>query len=149
LLRDLKTKKLPPVHPGEILLHDFIEPLGLSQSALAKAVGVTPIRINHIVRGQRSITADTALRLSRYFGTRPGWWLDLQSHYDLQIAADQVEERIARTVSRCPLLPFLKLQPRDSRMDQSHPRSRPHAGATKYVLRTEQGLGAVAGGHRS
>ena len=101
----MKTKKLPPVHPGEILLHDFMEPLGLTQSALARALGVTPIRINHIVRGQRSITADTALRLSRYFATRPGWWLDLQSHYDLQIAADQTEEHIARTVRRCPLLP--------------------------------------------
>jgi addiction module HigA family antidote len=102
----MKTKKLPPVHPGEILLHDFLEPLGLSQSALAKAIGVTPIRINQIVRGQRSVTADTALRLSRYFGTRPGWWLDLQSHYDLQVATDKVQERIARTVNRCPLLPL-------------------------------------------
>lgn len=101
----MKTKKLPSVHPGEILLHDFMEPLGLSQSALAQAIGVTPIRINHIVRGQRAVTADTALRLSRYFGTRPAWWLDLQSHYDLQIAADETEARIAQTVSRCPLLP--------------------------------------------
>ena len=101
----MKTRKLPPIHPGEILLHDFMEPLGLSQSALARALGVTPIRINHIVRGQRAITADTALRLSRYFGTRPAWWLDLQTHYDLQIAADEGEHRIARTVSRCPLLP--------------------------------------------
>ena len=102
----MKTKKLPPVHPGEILLHDFMEPLGLTQTALAKAIGVTPIRINHIVRGQRSITADTALRLSRYFGTRPAWWLDLQSHFDLEVAADEAEARIARTVSRCPLLPL-------------------------------------------
>ena len=101
----MKTRKLPPIHPGEILLHDFMEPLGLSQSALARAHGVTPIRVNHIVRGQRAITADTALRLSRYFGTRPAWWLDLQSHYDLQIAADEAKDRIARTVSRCPLLP--------------------------------------------
>ena len=104
----MKTKKLPPVHPGEILLHDFMEPLGLSQTALAKALGVTPIRINHIVRGQRSITADTALRLSRYFGTRPAWWLDLQSHYDLEVAADEVEKEIARTVRPCPLLPGSK-----------------------------------------
>jgi addiction module HigA family antidote len=107
----MKTKKLPPVHPGEILLHDFMEPLGLSQTALAKALGVTPIRINHIVRGQRSITADTALRLSRYFGTRPTWWLDLQSHYDLEVTADQTEERIARTVSRCSLLPLPETVP--------------------------------------
>lgn len=102
----MKTKKLPPVHPGEILLHDFMEPLALSQSALARAIGVTPIRVNQIVRSQRSITADTALRLSRYFGTRPAWWLDLQSHYDLEVAADQSEERIARSVSPCPFLPL-------------------------------------------
>lgn len=101
----MKTKKLPPVHPGEILLHDFMEPLGLTQYALAKALGVTPIRVSQIVRGQRAITADTALRLSRYFGTRPDWWLDLQSHHDLELAADRAEARIARTVKPCPLLP--------------------------------------------
>src|SRR5437016_10079673 len=101
----MKTKKLEPVHPGEILFKDFLEPLGLSQYAVAKAIGVTPMRVNQIVRGERSITADTALRLSRYFGTRPGWWLDLQSHYDLQKAADETEERIAHTIQRCPLLP--------------------------------------------
>jgi addiction module HigA family antidote len=100
----MKTKKLPPVHPGEILLKDFMEPLGLTQYALAKAIGVTPIRISQIARGKRAITADTALRLSRYFGTRPGWWLDLQTHYDLELAADELEEHIARTVKRCPSL---------------------------------------------
>ncbi len=102
----MKTKKLPPVHPGEILLNDFMEPLGLSQSALAEAIGVTPMRVSQIVRGQRAVTADTALRLSRYFGTRPGWWLDLQSFYDLEVAADELEARIARTVKRCSLLPL-------------------------------------------
>lgn len=100
-----KQKKLRPVHPGEILLHDFMEPLQLTQNALAKALKVTPIRINQIVRGRRSISADTALRLSRYFGTRPGWWMDLQSHYDLEIASDKTVRRIAQTVSRCHLLP--------------------------------------------
>jgi addiction module HigA family antidote len=102
----MKTKKLPPVHPGEILLHDFMEPLGLSQYALARAIDVTPMRVSQIVRGQRAVTADTALRLSRYFGTRPGWWLDLQSFYDLEVAADKVEARIARTVKPCSLLPL-------------------------------------------
>ena len=101
----MKTKKIRPVHPGEILLHDFMEPLNLSQYALAKAIVVTPIRVSQIVRGQRGITADTALRLSRYFGTRPGWWLDLQTHYDLETAADKLEARIARTVKPCSLLP--------------------------------------------
>jgi antitoxin HigA-1 len=97
-------RKLPPVHPGEILLHDFIEPLGLTQSALAKAIGVTPIRISQIVRGQRAITADTALRLSRYFSTRPGWWLDLQTFYDLEVASDQIEARIIRNIKPCSLM---------------------------------------------
>ncbi len=101
----MKRTKLRPVHPGEILQHDFMEPLGLTQYALAKAIGVTPIRISQIVRGQRAITADTALRLSRYFGTRPGWWLDLQTRYDLDLATDQLEEQIARTVKPCPRLP--------------------------------------------
>jgi addiction module HigA family antidote len=96
----MKTKKLPPVHPGEILLHDFMEPLGLSQYALAKALGVTPMRVSQIVRGQRAITVDTALRLARYFGTRPGWWLDLQTYYDLELAADDLELHISRTLSR-------------------------------------------------
>jgi addiction module HigA family antidote len=101
----MKTKKLPPVHPGEILLHDFMEPLGLSQYALAKAIGVTPMRVSQIVRGQRAITVDTALRLSRYFGTRAGWWLDLQTHHDLELAADDLEVRIARIVKPCKLRP--------------------------------------------
>ena len=107
----MKTKKLPPVHPGEILFHDFMKPLGLTQHALAKAIGVTPIRISQVVRGQRSITADTALRLSRYFGTRPGWWLDLQSHYDLETATDALEVRIARSVKPCALPPTVEPVP--------------------------------------
>src|ERR1700722_2649263 len=99
----MKTKKIAPVHPGEILFHDFMEPLGLSQYALAKALGVTPMRVSQIVRGHRAITVDTALRLSRYFGTRPGWWLDLQTYYDLENAADDLERLIARTVKPCKL----------------------------------------------
>jgi addiction module HigA family antidote len=99
-------KKLPPVHPGEILLHEFIEPLGLSQNALARAIGVAPIRVSQIVRGQRAVTADTALRLSRYFGTRPGWWMDLQTHFDLETTADRLEARISRAVKPCSLLPM-------------------------------------------
>ncbi|MBN8247387.1 MAG: HigA family addiction module antidote protein [Verrucomicrobia bacterium] len=80
-----------------------MEPLRLSQNALAKAVDVTPMRISQIVRVER---ADTALRLSRCLGTRAEWWLDLQSHHDLQIAADDLEESIARTVKRCALKPL-------------------------------------------
>ena len=74
----MKIRKIAPIHPGEILLHDFMTPLGLSQYALAKALRVTPMCVSQIVRGQRAVTADTALRLSPYFGTRPGWWLDLR-----------------------------------------------------------------------
>lgn len=107
----MKTKKIDPVHPGEILLHDFMEPLNLSQYALAKAIGVTPMRVSQIVRGQRAVTADTALRLSRYFGTRPAWWMDLQTHYDLETAADKLEARIARAVRPCSLRPLPAFEP--------------------------------------
>ena len=102
----MKTSKITPVHPGEILSGDFLEPLGLSRYALAKALGVPALRISQIVRGQRAITADTALRLSRYFGTRPEWWLDLQTHYDLELARDAAAARIARTVT-----PRVQMQP--------------------------------------
>jgi addiction module HigA family antidote len=105
IIKNMKTKKLAPVHPGEVLLHDFMEPLGLSQYALAKAIGVRPMRVSQIVRGKRAVTADTALRLSRYFGTRPAWWLDIQSHYDLEMTADKLEARIARDIKPCPLRP--------------------------------------------
>jgi addiction module HigA family antidote len=104
-----KPAKIPPTHPGETLVHDFLEPLGLSQNALAKAIGVTPIRVSQIVRGQRAVTADTALRLARYFGTRADWRLDLQSHHDLELARDAHDARIQRTVARCPLLPAAEL----------------------------------------
>ena len=100
----MKTNQLPPVHPGEVLLHDFMEPLALTQNALAKAIGVTAMRVSEIVRGQRGVTADTALRLSRYFGTRPAWWLDLQNHFDLAVAADELEAKIAR-IKPCALRP--------------------------------------------
>jgi len=105
----MKPKKIAPVHPGEILLHDFMEPLGLSQYALAKAIGVTPMRVSQIVRGRRAVTADTALRLSRYFGTRPDWWLDLQTHYALETAADELQAGIARAVKPCTLQPIPEL----------------------------------------
>ena len=80
-----------------------MEPLGLSQSALARAIGTTPMRVSQIVRGQRAITADTALRLAQYFGTRAGWWLDLQSRYDLAIVADKLQSQIARDIKPCTL----------------------------------------------
>ena len=79
-----KDKYLPPIHPGEILQTEFLEPLGLSQNRLAREIGVPPRRINEIVHGKRAITADTALRLSRFFGTTAQLWLNLQSHYELE-----------------------------------------------------------------
>jgi len=91
-------KKLPPVHPGEILLEEFMKPLGLSQTRLGRDLGVSPRRINEIVHGKRSVTADTALRLSRYFGTSAEFWLGLQADYDLDTASDRLGERIQREV---------------------------------------------------
>jgi addiction module HigA family antidote len=82
------TDKLPPIHPGEILREDFMLPLGLSSNALARAIGVTPARINEIVRERRGITAETALRLARYFGTSVDLWMNLQQRYDLERAKD-------------------------------------------------------------
>ena len=79
--------KLEPIHPGEVLKCDFMEPLGLSATALAKAVGVTPARINEIVRGRRGITAETALRLAKYFDTDAWSWMNLQTRYELECAA--------------------------------------------------------------
>lgn len=81
-------KKLDPIHPGEVLNEDFIGPFGITQNRLAVAIGVSPRRINEIVHGGRRITADTALRLARYFGTTPGFWINLQSHHDLEVEAD-------------------------------------------------------------
>jgi addiction module HigA family antidote len=91
-------KKLPPVHPGEILLEEFMKPLGLSQTRLGRDLVVSPRRINEIVHGKRSVTANTALRVSRYFGTTPGFWLGLQADYDLDTATDRLAERIEREV---------------------------------------------------
>jgi antitoxin HigA-1 len=81
---------MPPVHPGEILLEEFLQPLGVSQYQLAKAIDVPARRINEIVHGQRRITADTALRLSRYFGTSERFWLNLQARYDLETEKDRL-----------------------------------------------------------
>ena len=91
-------KKSAPVHPGEILLEEFMKPLGLSQTRLGRDLGVSPRRINEIVHGKRSVTADTALRLSRYFGTSAEFWLGPQADYDLDMATDQLAERIEREV---------------------------------------------------
>ena len=90
------TRKLAPIHPGEILREEFMAPLGLSSNALAKAIGVTTARINEIVRERRGITADTALRLARYFGTDAQSWMNLQQRYDLQLAKDALGSMLNR-----------------------------------------------------
>ncbi len=94
----MPSRKLSPIHPGEILLEEFLEPLGLSQYRLAKETSVPPRRINEIVRGTRAISADTALRLSRFFGTSERFWLNLQSHYDFEIEKDRLGDRLRREV---------------------------------------------------
>ena len=90
----MKIKKLPPIHPGEILIEEFLEPMGISQYRLAKDISVPPRRINEIVHGKRSITADTALRLGRFFGMSPQFWLNLQTRYDLEVAEDFLADRL-------------------------------------------------------
>ena len=90
--------RMRPIHPGEILREEYMLPLGLSANALARALGVTPARINDIVRGRRAVTADTALRLARYFGTDARSWMNLQSIHDLRVAEIAQAKRIAATV---------------------------------------------------
>ena len=90
----MPKKKLPPIHPGEILLEEFLKPLGLTQYRLAKSLSVPPRRINEIVHGKRRITADTALRLAKYFNMSPQSWLGLQMDYDLDVAEDQLADRL-------------------------------------------------------
>ena len=94
----MRNSKLPPIHPGEILLEEFLEPMGLSQYRLSKDITVPPRRINEIVLGKRAITADTALRLARYFGTTEQFWLNLQSHFDLEVQRDRLGDRLVKEV---------------------------------------------------
>ncbi|WP_201614586.1 HigA family addiction module antitoxin [Gulosibacter hominis] len=91
----MSEKLYPPIHPGEVLMEDFIEEFGITQNKLAVSIGVPPRRINEIVHGKRSITADTALRLGRYFQVDPQFWLNLQARYDLEVAGDLVGEQIS------------------------------------------------------
>ena len=90
--------KIPPIHPGEVLKEDFLGPMGITQYRLSKDIGVHSRRINEIVHGKRAITADTALRLGRYFGIEPEFWLNLQTHYDLEVEADRLSARLEKEV---------------------------------------------------
>jgi addiction module HigA family antidote len=92
------AKKLNPVHPGEVLMEEFLKPLDLSQNRLAIEIGVDARRINEIVQGKRAVTANTALRLARYFDMSPEFWLGLQSQYDLDVEEDKMGGQLAREV---------------------------------------------------
>lgn len=91
----MTTDLIAPIHPGEVLLADFLEPLAISQNRLAVAIGVPPRRINEIVLGKRRVTADTALRLARYFGTTDRFWMNLQARHDLEIERDKLVTELA------------------------------------------------------
>ncbi|HEY3136685.1 MAG TPA: HigA family addiction module antitoxin [Blastocatellia bacterium] len=96
--KNASQRRIPPVHPGEILLEEFLKPLGLSQYRLAKGLSVPARRINEIVLGARSITANTALRLGRFFGTSERFWLNLQATYDLEVERDRLQDRLVQEV---------------------------------------------------
>ena len=94
----MRPRKLAPIHPGEVLLSDFLEPLGVSQYRVANDISVPPRRINEIVHGKRAISADTALRLARYFGTSERFWLNLQARFDLETERDRLGKRLEKEV---------------------------------------------------
>ena len=94
----MKAKKIPPINPGEILLEEFLKPMELSQNKLGRELGVSPRRVNEIVNGKRSVTADTALRLSIFFGNSASFWLGLQMDYDLDVAQDTSLDKIKKEV---------------------------------------------------
>jgi addiction module HigA family antidote len=99
ITRRSHSMKVPPVHPGEILVEEFLKPFGISQYRLAKDIRVPPRRINEIVHGMRSITADTALRLARYFDTSPAFWVNLQGRYDLEVEKDKLGKRLEKEIA--------------------------------------------------
>ena len=94
----MTVREIPPIHPGEILLEEYLKPMGISQYRLAKDINVDSRRINEIIQGQRSITADTALRLARYFGTSERFWLNLQSRYDLELQKMELGDKLEKEV---------------------------------------------------
>ena len=98
----MAAKKLAPLHPGEVLLEEFLTPLGLSQNALARELKISPRRVNEIVLGKRGVSADTALRLARHLGTSAEFWLGLQADYELDVARDRAEAEIMREVKAGP-----------------------------------------------
>ncbi|MDP2967861.1 MAG: HigA family addiction module antitoxin [Deltaproteobacteria bacterium] len=106
----MSKKKFNPIHPGEILLEEFLKPMGISQYRLARDIHVPPRRINEIVQGKRSVSADTALRLSRYFGLSERFWLNLQARYDLEIEKDRLEGRLEDEVKVLRVSPLTQIR---------------------------------------
>jgi len=94
----MKRRKMRPIHPGEVLLDEFLKPMSISQYRLAKEISVPPRRINEIVQKKRGVTADTALRLGRYFNMSPEFWINLQGHYDLEAERDKLADKLEKTV---------------------------------------------------
>ena len=94
----MEKKIMPPIHPGEVLMKEFLEPMGITQYRLAKDISVVPRRVNEIVHGKRGITADTALRLSRYFGTSERFWMNLQTRFDMELQKDVLGDRLEKEV---------------------------------------------------
>ncbi|MCI0591254.1 MAG: HigA family addiction module antitoxin [Gammaproteobacteria bacterium] len=94
----MRQKRMPPIHPGEILLEEFLKPMNISQYRLAKDINVPARRINEVVQGKRGITANTALRLGQYFGMSPQFWINLQTHYDLEVESDKIADRLKREI---------------------------------------------------
>ena len=95
----MDKREFPPIHPGEILLEDFLKPMNLSQYSIARSLAVPPRRINEIVHGKRAITADTALRLARFFNMEAQFWMNLQNRYDLEVAREKLSDKIEQEVS--------------------------------------------------
>jgi len=96
----MPKKKIPPLHPGEVLFEEFLKPMNMSQNQLGRSLGVSARRINEIIHGKRSVTADTALRLARHFGNSPQFWLGLQMDYDLDLETDRLSGRIEKEVKQ-------------------------------------------------
>ena len=115
----MRPRKLAPIHPGEVLLSDFLEPLGVSQYRVARDISVPPRRINEIVHGKRAISADTALRLARYFGTSERFWLNLQARFDLETERDRLGKRLEKEVI------VLRRPPRAPPAAAAHPSAPP------------------------
>ncbi len=96
----MSARRLQPIHPGQVLRKEFLDPMGISQYRLARDINVDPRRINAIIHGKRAITADTALRLARFFGTSERFWLNLQAQYDLEVERDELGDRLEKGVKR-------------------------------------------------